>query len=129
MTIERLINNITKLVNDKYGSDPTDPGIIISRSKRTGERYVSVIRFAKPFGKDKIEPVEHKARGNNTLTALSRLYKSIKTPQPQLKPKPQKAVAPYAQKQRVRHPAKIVKQIGVLPQAPKSKAAKSARKS
>jgi hypothetical protein len=122
MTIERLINNITKLVNDKYGSDPTDPGLIISRSKRTGERYVSVIRFAKPFGKDKIEPVAHKARGNNTLTALSRLYKSIKTPQPQMKPKPQKAVLPYAQKQRIRRTPKVVKRIGVAPKRPVQKA-------
>lgn len=73
-SVESLMNLITEAIQFKFASDPSSPGLLISKLK-TGDRYVSVVRFKSAFGKDKV--VAFKAREPSLLEALSNVAKQI----------------------------------------------------
>ena len=52
MSIAEMIKKLTQLIQTTYGSDPTDPGLTLSRPK-PHKVYAAVVRFNKPFGKEK----------------------------------------------------------------------------
>lgn len=53
MNTEVLFEKLTKAVSFLYAEDPTSPGVLVS-SLRNGEFYVSIQRFKKSGGKDKV---------------------------------------------------------------------------
>jgi len=74
MTVAKLLTKLTKLVQTTYKTDPTDPGVVISRVK-TGQIYAAIIRFNKPFGKDR--RVAYKTKRNSTVSALTDLINQV----------------------------------------------------
>lgn len=67
MNTQVLINKITKAISHQYKTDKTTPGLQIA-ALRNGTFYVSVVRYAKPFGKEK--SVVCKAKDPNLDVAL-----------------------------------------------------------
>jgi hypothetical protein len=66
-SIDTLLELITAAVQFKFASDPSAPGVLVSKI-RNGNIYVSVLRFMSPFGKDK--EVAYKAEEKSLLLAL-----------------------------------------------------------
>lgn len=77
ITIGKLISRLTSLIQTTYGSDPTDPGLTLSRPK-SRKVYAAVIRFKKPFGKDKYTAL--KTTNKTMRGALRSLIRQIKEP-------------------------------------------------
>jgi len=75
-TIGQLIDKLTKLIQTTFKTDPTDPGLTISRPKAR-KVYASVVRFKKPFGKEKFTAL--KAKNKTMRGALRDLIRQIKT--------------------------------------------------
>lgn len=75
MTIGRMIKKLTQLIQTTYGSDPTDPGLTLSRPK-PHKVYAAVVRFKKPFGKEKWTAL--KASNKTMRGALRDLMRQLK---------------------------------------------------
>lgn len=73
-TVESLLGLITEAIQFKFSSDPSSPGVLVSKL-RNGEVYVSVVRFMAAFGKDK--EVAYKAKETTLLAALENVAKQI----------------------------------------------------
>lgn len=71
---EKLIELITAAIQFKYKSDPSTPGLLISKLKN-GSFYTSILRFQKPFGKEK--KVAFKTTSANLDLALEDLAKQV----------------------------------------------------
>lgn len=77
-TIGQLITKLTHLIQANYGSDPTDPGLTLSRPK-AHKVYAAVVRFEKPFGKGKWTAL--KAKDKSMRGALRSLIRQIQEEQ------------------------------------------------
>lgn len=66
MDTQNLIDKIVKAISHQYKTDKTVPGLQIALVKHG--YYVSIVRYAKPFGKEK--SVAFKARGDTLNAAL-----------------------------------------------------------
>lgn len=73
-TVESLLGLVTEAIQFKFSSDPSSPGVLVSKL-RNGETYVSVVRFMAAFGKDK--EVAYKAKESTLLAALENVAKQI----------------------------------------------------
>lgn len=76
ISIESMMDLITDAIQFKFAGDPSSPGLLVSRLK-TGEMYVSILRFKSPFGKDKT--VVFKAKEKTLKSALANVAKQIAT--------------------------------------------------
>jgi hypothetical protein len=74
-TIGQMIDRLTKLIQSSFKNDPTDPGLVISRPKPR-KVYASIVRFNKPFGKDKYTAL--KTHNKTMRGALRDLIRQIK---------------------------------------------------
>ena len=74
ITIGKLISRLTSLIQTTYGTDPTDPGLTLSRPM-PHRVYAAVVRFKKPFGKDKWTAL--KAKDKTMRGALRNLIRQI----------------------------------------------------
>jgi hypothetical protein len=78
MTIGKLISRLNTLIRTTYKNDPTDPGLTLS-SPMPGKVYAAVVRFKKPFGKQKFTAL--KAKSKTMRGALRSLIRQIKETQ------------------------------------------------
>ena len=69
MNTQELIDKLTKAISFQYKTDKTTPGLQIASLKNG--YYASIVRYNKPFGKDK--SVVCKARADSLNGALKEL--------------------------------------------------------
>lgn len=74
LTVESMMGLITDAIQFKFAGDPSSPGLLVSKLK-TGEMYVSVLRFKSAFGKDKT--VVFKSKNKDLMVALKEVAKQI----------------------------------------------------
>jgi hypothetical protein len=76
MTTGQMIARLTKLIQTTYGTDPTDPGLTLSRTK-AHKVYAAVVRFKKPFGREKYTAL--KASNKTMRGALRDILRQLKS--------------------------------------------------